>query len=197
MGAEYKMLKDEMVRAIDTINNVRNILYVAIISVLTFAVKEQLPFLFLISYIIIIPIYGITINRMHQFYRAAAYIMVFIEEQGSEIKWETRLYSLIQQSNNQHRIRYQKANVFPFVFISGFITILFFIYLDLERINELSVMIQMTLAIVLFLGVLVISVNQKSPDKLRKEYVDKWKVVKNIENKKSRTSHPLPGSTLY
>lgn len=62
MDNEYLMLRNEMLKDYDVIQNSRYILYVTVVSVISFSIVQKISLLFLLPYIIIIPTYLISID---------------------------------------------------------------------------------------------------------------------------------------
>ena len=89
---EYLMLRDEILKDYEIIQNSRNVLYAAVAAILAFAVDQKEALLFLIPYIVIIPVYLVTIDYTLNMYKLGTYLKVF-HEQG-DFRWENRLYLL-------------------------------------------------------------------------------------------------------
>ena len=77
---EYLMLRDEIMKDYEIIQNSRNVLYVAVAAILAFAVDQKEAFLFLVPYIVIIPVYLVTIDFTLNMYKLGTYLKVFHEQ---------------------------------------------------------------------------------------------------------------------
>lgn len=102
MKDEYLMLRNEILKDYDIIQNSRYLLYVAVASILSFSLSQEEPLLFLIPYVVIIPTYLVSIDYTLDMYRIATYLMVFIEP--VEFNWENRQYKfnyIINKKNSK------------------------------------------------------------------------------------------------
>lgn len=88
---EYKMLKDEIQNCVERDNSLSTFMVTAVATILTFAISAnlQLPFLFLISFCIIIPFSARIAHYKGNVARISAYIIVYLESELN-IKYETR-----------------------------------------------------------------------------------------------------------
>lgn len=88
---EYKMLRDEMQNCIERDNTLATFMVTAVATILTFAVTAnlQVPFLFLISFCIIIPFTARLVHYKKNVARISTYVIVFLEK-DMNIKYETR-----------------------------------------------------------------------------------------------------------
>lgn len=88
---EYKMLRDEIQNCIERDNTLVTFMVTAVSTILTFAITAnlQVPFLFLISFCIIIPFTGRISHYKTNVSRISAYLIVFLEPY-IDIKYETR-----------------------------------------------------------------------------------------------------------
>lgn len=96
---EYKMLRDEIQNCVERDNSLATFMVTAVATILTFAVSAnlQVPFLFLISFCIIIPFSARLAHYKENVARISAYIIVYLEEEMF-IKYETRTI----QAKNPH-----------------------------------------------------------------------------------------------
>lgn len=88
---EYKMLRDEIQNCVERDNSLATFMVTAVSTILTFAISAnlQVPFLFLISFCIIIPFTGRISHYKTNVARISAYIIVFLEPE-MDVKYETR-----------------------------------------------------------------------------------------------------------
>ena len=88
---EYKMLRDEIQNCVERDNSLATFMVTAVSTILTFAISAnlQVPFLFLISFCIIIPFTGRISHYKTNVARISAYLIVFLETE-MDIKYETR-----------------------------------------------------------------------------------------------------------
>lgn len=88
---EYKMLRDEIQNCVERDNTLSTFMVTAVATILTFAISAnlQVPFLFLISFCIIIPFSARIAHYKGNVARISAYIIVYLESKLN-IKYETR-----------------------------------------------------------------------------------------------------------
>lgn len=86
--SEYELLRNEILENYDAIKQYNLALYVAVISVLTFALDKQNFVYCLIPYIAIIPLYFACEGKNRNICKIASYLHVFRE--GDKYNWERR-----------------------------------------------------------------------------------------------------------
>ena len=88
---EYILLKEEIQKCIDRDNSLATFMVTAVASILTFAISAnlQIPFLFLISFCILIPFTSRISHYKTNVSRISAYIIVFCESE-LDIAYESR-----------------------------------------------------------------------------------------------------------
>lgn len=87
---EYELLRQEILDKINAIVQYNILLYTATTAVLAFAFEKENPFLCLLPYVVILPIY-LMVEELHNITsNIAAYMIVFLE--GTDHNWETRYY---------------------------------------------------------------------------------------------------------
>ena len=88
---EYKMLREEIQNCVERDNSLVTFMVTAVSTILTFAISAnlQVPFLFLISFCIIIPFTGRIPHYKTNVARISSYLIVFLEPE-MDIKYETR-----------------------------------------------------------------------------------------------------------
>ena len=95
---EYELIKNEINQKIELHNNLITFTITTTAVILSFALSQNLTLLYIMPFCIIIPM-----SIRIRYYRLAmaklsAYLIVFLEPQLSEIKWETRNTIIIQNS---------------------------------------------------------------------------------------------------
>lgn len=88
---EYKMLREEMQNCVERDNSLATFMVTAVSTILTFAVSFnlQVPFLFLISFCIIIPFSARISHYKGNLARISSYLIYYIEPKLG-IDWETK-----------------------------------------------------------------------------------------------------------
>lgn len=171
---EYEMIREEIMYMYKAIQELRKILYVMVVSVLTIAVGRNESLLCLVPYCVIIPIYIVTIDYQYSMWKLGAYLIIFHE--GKEYNWETRLHNFNVNEGNKNRSG-AKSFHSPFVATSIICTILFFVKIDYSDITY-ETYVQIALALLLFGVVLFYRFSKKNPDKAKSDFIENWKIVK-------------------
>ena len=86
--SEYELLRAEILLRSEARTQYNNILYAVVAAILTYAFSQDNYFLFLVPYIVILPLYLLSENSRRSTVRLATYMYVFLE--GQEYHWETR-----------------------------------------------------------------------------------------------------------
>lgn len=180
---EYKALRQELLHSYTIVDSSRNILYITVAYILTFATTQGNSYLYLLPFAVIIPIYLIAINYTFDMYRICTYIMVFGENETNNYKWETRQYKLNTQSINSMP-RQAKTFHIPYVFLGAACAILFFSSIDYKNISATSILCLIT-GIVLTLILLSIFLYYQDMISVQNKYKTGWEEVQKAE----RTKH--------
>lgn len=171
---EYLMIREEIIHYYDIIQNLRNVLYVSLAAILTFAVSSKEPLLCLIPYCIIIPIYIVTIDYQYGMWRMGTYLLVFHE--GEIFNWETRLHNL-NISLNKRMNRHASSYHWPFIITGICCDILFFLKLNYKKIYYKSIA-EIIFCVLISIIFLVFVFIQKNPDQIKSLYIEQWKIIK-------------------
>lgn len=178
MKDEYLMLRNEILKDYDIIQNSRYILYVVVATILSFSISRDEPLLFLIPYIVIIPTYLVSIDYTLDMYRISTYLMVFLEH--GEFNWENHQYKFNYVISKKIPRRFKFFH-FPFLSASIACTLLFALRVKYP-VNLKSISIEFCLeeiiAFVLLLIVIFIYYKYKNMPKYQKEYINAWHEVK-------------------
>lgn len=174
---EYLMIREEIMYYYNVIHSSRNILYVALATILTFAISKNDPLLCMIPYCVIIPIYIVTIDYQYGMWRMGTYLLVFLE--GQNFNWENRLHKLntnLMNGVNRHASSYH----WPFIITSLCCTILFFLKINYKNIDYKTIL-EIIFSVSLTIGFLIFIKAQKTPDEIKQTYINEWKSVMSLE----------------
>ena len=100
---EYKMLRQEILEDHRVIAQYTGILYAAVAAILAFAVKEGDFLLYLVPYVVILPLFLAGEARMRSICGIAAYLYVFHE--GEDFRWERRHHRLEVEKGHRRNWR--------------------------------------------------------------------------------------------
>lgn len=181
---EYVLLKEEIQKCIDRDNSLATFMVTAVASILTFAISAnlQIPFLFLISFCILIPFTSRIAHYKSNVSRISAYIIVFCEEK-LDIAYETR----------NSKVRFEKTKISKILgglrnyigFLLGIIS--YIVYLvQYKNIIEISSLMDIFLCLIPIILLVILFVMDKRMDNIPKEkqkWIEAWTKLKNEENK--------------
>ena len=181
---EYVLLKEEIQKCIDRDNSLATFMVTAVASILTFAISAnlQIPFLFLISFCILIPFTSRIAHYKSNVSRISAYIIVFCEEK-LDIGYETR----------NSKVRFEKTKISKILgglrnyigFLLGIIS--YIVYLvQYKNIIEISSLMDIFLCLIPIILLVILFVMDKRMDNIPKEkqkWIEAWTKLKNEENK--------------
>ena len=113
---EYKMLREEIQNCVERDNSLATFMVTAVSTILTFAITAnlQVPFLFLISFCIIIPFTGRISHYKTNVARISAYLIVYLEP-NMNIKYETRNAQVKSQKSKFSRFLVAMRNYVGFL----------------------------------------------------------------------------------
>lgn len=174
---EYSMLREEIILSLKTVKNYNNILYTATVALLAFAFKSSDSTLYLLPFIVVIPLYFLTKREMIQALRIGAYILVFLEK-NIDIKWESRLnmYDEYYKKNAHKHIPLNAYLGISLLCVS--LSIANTDYSVFNSYNITLMIIQIILSIVSIVAFGFLSPNYIS---IKSEYVKQWTKIKAIE----------------
>lgn len=183
MNEEYSMLRDEIMLCMKTVKDYNNLLYTATAALLAFAFNSSEGILFLLPFVVIVPLYTLIKREMMQAMRIGAYINVFLEEKTS-IQWESRLISYDTMfTKNKHRL-------IPINAYAGLSFLCIFLSAMHTNYSTIDTRCKICLAAqVLLTAFCIVFFIFKSPNyaKMKKGYLAQWTKVKCTEAAKSHS----------
>lgn len=157
--------------------------YAFISSIIAFSLVKQDTIFIMISYVAILPVYRLVLSKEISIYKIGAYLYVFHE--GEEFNWERRSSIFYGKLPKIFKRKIPTFN-YPFIYISTFVLIIFFLRTDWEQINNSNYEL---IKILLSLGLqcLLIFLIMKNRNLGKMCYVPTWEEIKNdeIDNKSS------------
>lgn len=129
---EYLMLREEILNLQTSENSILGFFYAFIASIIAFSITKQDTMFILMSYIVILPIYRLTLSKEICIYRIGSYLHVFHE--GEEFNWERRSSILCDKLPKIFKRKIPTFN-YPFIYIGTFILVLFLLKTDWEQIS--------------------------------------------------------------
>lgn len=182
---EYILLKEEIQKCIDRDNSLATFMVTAVASILTFAISAnlQIPFLFLISFCILIPFTSRISHYKTNVSRISAYIIVFCEKE-LDIAYESR----------NSKVKFTKTKLSKLLgglrnyigFLLGIIS--YIVYLvQYKNIIGISSWVDIFLCIIPVSLLIILFAMDKKIDNIPKEkqqWIEAWSSLKNEEENK-------------
>lgn len=173
---EYLMLREEILMSMEIVKNYRSLLYTIVVAILAFGFDKGNPWLFLIPFAAIIPLYLLAMHQIDSTLRIGAYIYVFLEP-VMDIKWETNLYEYDRLHKNQYSTK--KSSIDPYVVMSICCIVLSVVNLDFSNICRWD-MFGCIVAQMILLVYSLWCFKTKHIDylKTKEKYIEEWEMVK-------------------
>lgn len=184
---EYKTLREEIVHSYTIVDSSRNILYITVAYILTFATTKDTPFLYLLPFAVIIPVYLVAINYTFDMYRIGTYIMIFGETESSDLRWETRQYRLNRQPKDAMP-RQAKTFHIPYIFLGFVCSVLFFSSIDYSNLSAAD-LFSFLLGMILTMILLFIYIYYHDMISVQDKYIEGWQRVLKEEGTSGRGDH--------
>lgn len=182
---EYKMLRDEMQNCIERDNTLTTFMVTAVATILTFAISAnlQVPFLFLISFCIIIPFTARIAHYKGNVARISAYIIVFLETEMN-IKYETRNILAKPEKTKKSKLLISMRNYIGFWL--GLISYAVYVaeYINNIGIQEFWNIVFCIIPVVLLILTIFLDKKIDSLPKERKRWIETWENLKKEQKEK-------------
>lgn len=178
---EYDMLRSEINQKIELHNTLLTFTITTTVAVLTFALSKNMTVLYLIPFCIIIPMSMRIAYYRSAITKLAAYMIVFLERNLDEIKWETRNAMLIENVlskenksiNNITILRYYECLIMAVICYAFYV-------LDYIKDKDISIILIINILWPLLLIVWEILITKRinSAAKEKQEWIKKWTYLK-------------------
>lgn len=182
---EYKMLRDEMQNCIERDNTLTTFMVTAVATILTFAISAnlQVPFLFLISFCIIIPFTARIAHYKGNVARISAYIIVFLETEMN-IKYETRNILAKPEKTKKSKLLISMRN-----YIGFWLGLISYAVYVAEYINNIGIqgfwnIVFCTTPVLLLILTIFLDKKIDSLPKERKRWIETWENLKKEQKEK-------------
>ena len=182
---EYKMLRDEMQNCIERDNTLTTFMVTAVATILTFAISAnlQVPFLFLISFCIIIPFTARIAHYKGNVARISAYIIVFLETEMNT-KYETRNILAKPEKTKKSKLLISMRN-----YIGFWLGLISYAVYVAEYINNIGIqgfwnIVFCITPVVLLILTIFLDKKIDSLPKERKRWIETWENLKKEQKEK-------------
>lgn len=177
---EYDSLRSEINQKIELHNTLLTFTITTTVAILTFALSQDLPALYLLSFCILIPMsIRITYYRL-ALSKLSAYIIVFLETELDGIKWETRNAMIVEEElkNKQGIKNFTIFQYYECLILAVISYVLYVIdYIKDKEIN-LAVIGAALWPLILVIAELLITFRTNSFDKHKQKWIEKWTDLK-------------------
>lgn len=190
---EYEILRQEIEQKMSLHNTLLTFTITSTILVLTVAVSEEEPILYLFPFCIIIPMLLRIAYYKKALAKLSAYMIVFLEPKLEGINWETRNYSFSKDCgglpSRKHRF---KINYYEGLVLSCVCYILYLMNYLPSKLEKITAIITVGAIwpIIPLVWVVIITCKINGVDRDRESFICYWKSLKQREksNHKKHTS---------
>lgn len=175
---EYKMLRDEIQNCVERDNSLATFMVTAVSTILTFAISAnlQVPFLFLISFCIIIPFTARISHYKTNVARISAYLIVFLEP-NMDVKYETRNSKVRSSKSRNSKLLNAMRNYIGFLLGSLSYAIYVVEYCNKLGINHWWDIMFMILPIIFLVLIFFMDKQIDSVPKEKAKWIENWNQV--------------------
>ena len=175
---EYCFLKEEMNQKIQLHNTLLTFTITTSVAIITFALSENNPMLYLAPLLIIIPMSMRIAYYKLSIVKIAAYIIVFIEKRICDLKWETRNNILFSDKKTEIIDRVTFLKDYECLILSLTSYVLYII--NYVKSGELDVFVIFNIAwpLIFILYEFLITIRMRLVDKKKNEWIKQWSAIK-------------------
>lgn len=177
---EYLMLREEILHQSILENNIFGFFYAFMAAIMAFSFTQKDTIFIILAYIIILPAYRLVLSKEIGIYKIGAYLFVFHE--GEEFNWEIRTNKFHAELPHIFKRKIPTFD-YPFIYISLFVMITFFLKTDWNHIYLISYELIKLLAS-LFLFAVLITRMIKNRNVGKDAYIQVWEKIRDEELKK-------------
>jgi len=181
MYNEYKFLRDEVVNYGNTQVSLTTFTITATAGIITLGVNNKNPYIFLLSFIIIVPLFYRILFYRSASMRLAAYLIVFLEPKIEGINWETINSETITSiwENDKAIIKFSKIIRHNEFTILAIISDILFLYFYLQQENTTLVFYFALLSSLVLTATIAYSTYKGNMTaKMKEHYIKEWSEIK-------------------
>ena len=176
---EYELLREEIMENCKDVNNSYSILYTAIATILTFALKSDDYLLCLIPYFIIVPMFFLCESKHNKICWIGAYLYVFLE--GKDYNWENRHHKYDRVFSIDSKRDWHDSSMYYIVScacsgLSIYKLVASSVFAGKALFTRISIIAIFTMIIVI-----IMKISMVQYVKNRSAYINKWEQVKKWE----------------
>ena len=186
---EYESLRQEILVNSQIIAQYNALLYTVTVAVLAFAFDKENPFLCLIPYVVIIPIYLLNEWKRKSNCNIASYMLVFLE--GTDYKWETRTYKRTSSNKQQNAVKHiLSLNIperMPYLIIACICSLSTICKTIISDMTDVTKYISTILVFLFTIWMIIVMIRNTEDDAIIKtSCIERWQAVKASEEQEAR-----------
>ena len=194
---EYEMLRQEILDNSQIIAQYNALLYTVTVAILAFSFEKESPFLCLVPYVAIIPIYLLAEEQRKTTARIASYMIVFLEANNNEHQWETRLYkkTITRESESvlRHIFNLNRPSKIPYLFVSFVCSICAICKAIISNsTNSEKCLLVILILIPTVFTTVIMARNAKRYAHMKRSYIKQWQAIKDAEEAQKRNANRNP-----
>lgn len=189
---QYETLREEIGNCTRLSNDFSTFSMTALAAVLAFAFSSNNPFLFLIPFVLIIPLSSKSLYYRKNIAKISAYMIVMLESEIKGYKWET-LNELYKEDKSHSRFTVFRNYEYLF---EALICIMLYFYYAIESSFDIApLVVGIILGIAALVYVWIISYKMAHTGKLKAVAVRKWEQLRR-ELHEGEPDSPINGTTI-
>lgn len=189
---QYETLREEIANCTRLSNDFSTFSMTALAAVLAFAFSSDNPFLFLIPFVLIIPLSSKSLYYRKNVAKISAYMIVMLESEIKGYKWET-LNELYKEDKSHSRFTVFRN--YEYLFEALICIMLYFYYTVESSFDIASLIIGGFLGIAALVYVWIISYKMAHTGTLKAVAVRKWERLRR-ELHEGEPDSPINGTTI-
>ena len=178
---EYRMIRAEIVNCISLQNSLSTFMITAVTALLALAFTQMNPWLFLLPYVVILPIGCGIFHYRGNVLKLATYLIVFLEPNMKGMNWETRHAEYVKGEDRDRLFVFRN---YLSMFLSGTVYLLFlYSYFSVvDSVDTISILAVISPLLPTGYMIYLTWITNKSLTR-RSNYIEQWKNVKSAEEK--------------
>ena len=189
---QYETLREEIANCTRLSNEFSTFSMTALAAVLAFAFSSNNPFLFLIPFVLIIPLSSKSLYYRKNVAKISAYMIVMLESEIKGYKWET-LNELYKEDKSHSRFTVFRN--YEYLFEALICIMLYFYYAVESSFDIASLMVGSILGIAALVYVSIISYKMAHTGRLKAVAIGKWEQLRR-ELHEGEPDSPINGTTI-
>lgn len=187
---EYSVLKQEILQILNSSSTRNSIVYSAIgaLFAIVFSVNATIlsePLLFLLPFLVIIPMQYEQLSGRNEIFRLASYMITFLEGKDKDFLYETRMLNYREKYKDTHSFYKTPYMFLSFICLFIFSVFVLFFAKDVNGVIDFVMNVVTRVAAGLFISVWEIILwhkGKKSEAEQLNKYIKKWKDIESLQS---------------